>query len=109
RYELGSTPLSNSDKRKADKAEDKLIQRQVKPGTPVDPRAVSGHDLGDAGGITDFADVEESAEAMTIAASLNGQTMRALLSNRNFVPLWIGQMVSYLGDQFTLVAALAVV
>ncbi len=101
--------MSSSDKRKADKADDKLIRRQVKPGTAVDPRAVSGPDPGDAGGISDLADVEESAEAMTIAASLNGQTMRALLSNRNFVPLWIGQMVSYLGDQFTLIAALAVV
>jgi len=35
--------------------------------------------------------------------------MRTLLANRNFVPLWLGQMMAYLGDQFTLVAVLAVV
>lgn len=49
------------------------------------------------------------ADLLTIAASLNGRTIRELLSNRNFVPLWIGQLVSYLGDQFMLIAVLAVV
>ncbi len=48
-------------------------------------------------------------EALTVAASLSGKTIRELFANRNFVPLWIGQMVSYIGDQFTLIAALAVV
>ena len=51
----------------------------------------------------------DQPEAMTVAASLSGSTIRELLGNRNFVPLWLGQMVSYIGDQFTLVAALAVV
>jgi hypothetical protein len=51
----------------------------------------------------------DAAEGLTVASSLNGKTIRQLLRNRNFVPLWIGQMVSYLGDQFMLVAALAVV
>jgi MFS family permease len=51
----------------------------------------------------------EQPEAMNVAASLSGSTIRELLGNRNFVPLWLGQMMSYIGDQFTLVAALAVV
>src|SRR5512140_811546 len=51
----------------------------------------------------------EDIEGMTVAASLSGQTLRELIRNRNFVPLWLGQMVSYIGDQFTLIAALAVV
>jgi MFS family permease len=53
--------------------------------------------------------VSDAAENLTVASGLNGQTLRALLKNRNFVPLWIGQMVSYMGDQFILIAALAVV
>ncbi len=53
-------------------------------------------------------DLEES-EAMTVAASISGQTIRELFRNRDFIPLWLGQMVSYIGDQFTLIAALAVV
>jgi MFS transporter, DHA3 family, macrolide efflux protein len=92
-----------------DQPDERSIPRQVKPGAEVPLPAVSGVDLADAGGLSDLADVEQSAEAMTVAASLNGETMKALLSNRNFIPLWIGQMVSYLGDQFMLVAALAVV
>src|SRR5258706_12209515 len=52
---------------------------------------------------------EDGGEALTVAASLNGEALRKLLTNRNFVPLWIGQMVSYLGDQFMLIAALAMV
>jgi MFS family permease len=52
---------------------------------------------------------DEEIENMTVAASLNGATLRSLLRNRNFVPLWLGQMVSYIGDQFTLIAALTVV
>lgn len=51
----------------------------------------------------------DQPEAMTVAASLSGPTIRELLSNRNFVPLLLGQMISYIGDQFTLVAALSVV
>src|SRR5262249_30321749 len=93
-----------------DAKHDKLVRQQVKPGTPpIDPAAVSGVDAVDVGGVTDVVDAEQSAEAMTVAASLNAQTMRQLLANRNFIPLWIGQMVSYLGDQCMLVAALAVV
>ncbi len=53
--------------------------------------------------------VDEDQESMTVASSLSGETVRELLRNRNFVPLWVGQMVSYIGDQFTLIAALAVV
>jgi MFS transporter, DHA3 family, macrolide efflux protein len=56
-----------------------------------------------------LAKVVEATGEFTVASGLNGQTLRALLSNRNFVPLWIGQMVSYMGDQFMLIAALAVV
>ena len=56
-----------------------------------------------------MAKVSDTAENLTVASGLNGQTLRALLKNRNFVPLWIGQMVSYMGDQFMLIAALAVV
>ena len=52
---------------------------------------------------------EETSEALTVAASLNGETLRMLFRNRNFVPLWFGQLVSYIGDQFTLIAALAVI
>ncbi len=52
---------------------------------------------------------DDDLEGMTVAASLTGQTLRDLLSNRNFVPLWLGQMVSYIGDQFTLIAVLSVV
>src|SRR5437868_6066063 len=54
-------------------------------------------------------EIEEAAEALTVAASLNGETLRSLFSNRNFVPLWVGQLISYIGDQFTLIAALAVI
>src|SRR5258708_26767022 len=78
-------------------------------GTECSPRTVSGCYASDSGRLRYRVDVDESAEAMTVAASLNAQTMRELSSNRNFVPLWIGQMISYLGDQFLLVAALAVV
>ncbi len=48
-------------------------------------------------------------EALTVAATLNGATIRELFRNRNFVPLWMGQAVSYIGDLFTLSAALAVI
>jgi MFS family permease len=54
-------------------------------------------------------ELDDDLEGMTVAASLNGETLRQLLRNRNFVPLWLGQMVSYIGDQFTLIAALSVV
>jgi len=54
-------------------------------------------------------EIEEAAEALTVAASLSGETIRELFRNRNFVPLWLGQLVSYIGDQFTLIAALAVI
>src|SRR5579863_8820291 len=49
------------------------------------------------------------ADSLTVAASLSGMTIRELFRNRNFIPLWLGQLMSYIGDQFTLVAALAVV
>lgn len=45
---------------------------------------------------------------LTLAATLTGSTIARLLRERNFVPLWIGQVVSYIGDQFILIAALAV-
>ncbi len=64
---------------------------------------------GDLGPVSDIGEAEEPAEALTVASSLDGETLRALVKNRNFVPLWIGQIVSYLGDQFMLIAALAVV
>ena len=56
-----------------------------------------------------LAKVSDTAENLTVASGLNGQILRALLKNCNFVPLWIGQVVSYMGDQFMLIAALAVV
>ncbi|MEP7285760.1 MAG: MFS transporter [Chloroflexota bacterium] len=101
--------MTNRENRKRVNQDEKTIRQQVMPNADINPHAVSGYDPSDNGGITDLADVEESAEAMTVASSLNGQTMSELLHNRNFVPLWIGQMVSYLGDQFMLIAALAVV
>jgi len=53
--------------------------------------------------------VSDTSESLTVASGLNAQTLRDLLGNRNYVPMWIGQMVSYMGDQFMLIAALAVV
>src|SRR5579862_313329 len=55
------------------------------------------------------AAVEENVEALTVAASLNAKTLSALLKNRNFVPLLLGQLVSYIGDQFATIAALTVI
>ncbi len=55
------------------------------------------------------ANVDAVTGALTVAASLNMQTLRELLANRNFVPLWIGQLVSYVGDQFMLIAVVAVI
>jgi DHA3 family macrolide efflux protein-like MFS transporter len=51
----------------------------------------------------------EMSDVLTVAASLNAKTLKELLRNRNFVPLWIGQLVSYLGDQFMLIAVLATI
>lgn len=51
----------------------------------------------------------EVSDVLTVAASLNAKTLRELLRNRNFVPLWLGQLVSYLGDQFMLIAVLATI
>ncbi len=51
----------------------------------------------------------EMSDVLSVAASLNAKTLKELLRNRNFVPLWIGQLVSYLGDQFMLIAVLAVI
>lgn len=76
------------------------------------PPPAAGHQLTKATStapIYHLVKVSDTAEILTVASGLNGQTMRALLKNRNFVPLWIGQMVSYMGDQFMLIAALAVV
>lgn len=52
---------------------------------------------------------EDGGEALTVAASLTGETLGALIRNRNFVPLWIGQLISYIGDQFILIAVVTVV
>jgi len=49
------------------------------------------------------------SDVLTLAGSLNGRVLKQLLTNRNFVPLWVGQLVSYLGDQFMLIAVLAVI
>ncbi|PJF43359.1 MAG: hypothetical protein CUN50_00070 [Candidatus Thermofonsia Clade 1 bacterium] len=51
----------------------------------------------------------EMSDVLTVAASLNAKTLKELLRNRNFVPLWLGQLVSYLGDQFMLIAVLATI
>lgn len=51
----------------------------------------------------------EVSDVLTVAASLNAKTIAELLRNRNFVPLWMGQLVSYLGDQFMLIAVLATI
>ncbi len=51
----------------------------------------------------------EVSDVLTVATSLNAKTISELLRNRNFVPLWIGQLVSYLGDQFMLIAVLATI
>jgi hypothetical protein len=53
-------------------------------------------------------DIDTPSEALTVAASLTGETIRSLLRNRNFIPLWIGQLVSYIGDQFILIAVVTV-
>lgn len=45
-------------------------------------------------------------EPLTVAASINARTLRELLTNRNFLALLVGQWVSYIGDQFTLIAAI---
>jgi len=55
------------------------------------------------------AAVEDNFEALTVAASLNGQTLSALFHNRNFVPLLLGQLVSYIGDQFATIASITVI
>ncbi|HRE46481.1 MAG TPA: MFS transporter [Aggregatilineales bacterium] len=54
------------------------------------------------------SNLDSAGEILTVASSLTGQTLRSLFGNRNFVPLWLGQLVSYLGDQFMLIAVLAV-
>lgn len=55
-----------------------------------------------------LATSDTPAESLTVAASLTGETLRSLLRNRNFLPLWIGQLVSYIGDQFILIAVVTV-
>lgn len=52
---------------------------------------------------------QTEAEQLSVAATLNAQTLSDLLSNRNFIPLWIGQVVSYIGDQFILIAVITVI
>lgn len=62
--------------------------------------------------VTAHPDIEEPAEiveTLTVAGSLGGATLRALFSNRNFIPLWLGQLVSYIGDQFFLIAVVAMI
>ncbi len=86
--------MTNRDEGNDKQRDEELAQQQVRPGTTIDPRAVSGPDFGDVGGVSDLADVDESAEALTIAASLNAQTMRTLLSNRNFIPTGRGKQWS---------------
>ncbi|MBX3086241.1 MAG: MFS transporter [Anaerolineae bacterium] len=56
-----------------------------------------------------LSQTENVDEAMTVANSLTGAMLRDLLRNRNFVPLWIGQLVSYIGDQFILIAVITVI
>ncbi len=49
------------------------------------------------------------ATPRTMADSINTETFRSLMRNRSFMVLWIGQITSYIGDQFTTVAAIAVI
>ncbi|MBN1965691.1 MAG: MFS transporter [Anaerolineae bacterium] len=53
-------------------------------------------------------DAVPTDEPLTLAASINLRTLRALLTNRSFVALLLGQWASYTGDQFTLIAAIPV-
>jgi MFS transporter, DHA3 family, macrolide efflux protein len=98
------------DDRDFDDLDENLERRQIIRRPMIDPETnvvntdaeAIGPDVGPLG-------LGEAEEALTVAASLNAETLRSLFRNRNFVPLWIGQLVSYVGDQFTLIAALAVV
>lgn len=74
--------------------------------TPSDLRWGSGTDEEDG---TAHPNLDTAGDVLTVAASLNAHTLRELLRNRNFVPLWIGQLVSYLGDQFMLIAVVTVI
>ncbi|MHB8626628.1 MAG: MFS transporter [Aggregatilineales bacterium] len=74
-----------------------------------DPRLLTGPENYPDANLGPIAGIPNADEGMTVAASLSGTTIRELFGNRNFIPLWLGQMMSYVGDQFTLVAALAVV
>jgi DHA3 family macrolide efflux protein-like MFS transporter len=88
------------------------IVEAAKPAISLKPQLTTGCHAAKATStapIYHLAKVTDTAEILTVASGLNGPTLRALLKNRNFVPLWIGQMVSYMGDQFMLIAALAVV
>ncbi len=90
---------------------DPLVET-LKPGISGKPSSTGRHHAAratDTAPIYHLAKVSDAAETLTVASGLNGETVRALLKNRNFVPLWIGQIVSYMGDQFMLIAALAVV
>jgi DHA3 family macrolide efflux protein-like MFS transporter len=84
---------------------DETLERKHLIQRPADDTGISDINVVDVGPIK----LEDTGEALTVAASLNGETLRALFGNRNFVPLWFGQLVSYVGDQFTLIAALAVI
>ncbi len=45
-------------------------------------------------------------EMLSVAASINARTLRELFTNRNFLALLLGQWTSYIGDQFTMIAAI---
>ncbi len=98
------------DDRDFDDLDDNLERRHSVPRPLIDPLTnevnVEAEEIGPD---LELVKLEETQEALTVAASLDAATLRALFRNRNFVPLWVGQLVSYIGDQFTLIAALAVV
>jgi MFS family permease len=86
--------------------------QERQPLVPDDPdstrpnrRSASANPIEDTGKTS----IDAAGDVLSVASSLNGKILRELLSNRNFVPLWLGQLVSYLGDQFMLIAVVAVI